>query len=161
MSLHPHPPQHRAPQLGHLLASCLRGPLSCHRNSIRPKTSRKVRNFDWCCPTLTDTSPGAAGEGKGDQVPETPADEAGSSATGMDEEGDAPEWAGPQSSKPKKKKMSGKKKGKKNSPRPPSWAAVNNVGELVEKVDSGGEDPPVIGETPHAKAEKTAEASGK
>ena len=113
-------------------------------------------------------------------APGTPAEETASSAVEGEEDGGQPESAGPISkSKSKKekdkekkkererKKAAAKKKGEKNSPRPPSKETVNVVdnpavqdrkpvatapvdipkgegeGELVEKVDSG-EDSAVI-----------------
>ena len=113
---------------------------------------------------------------------ETPADEGGSSAVEVEEEGGASEWGFP--SKPKKKKKSRKIKGE-NSPRSSSGATVNDVdnpieqdikpvtsdpvdvpgGEgddvLVDKADSGGEDSAVFVDAPLAETEveKAADAT--
>ena len=114
---------------------------------------------------------------------ETPADEAGSSAVEVEEEGGTGEPGTP--SKPKKKKKSKKKKGEKNSPRPASGATVNDVdnpieqetkpvpsdpvdvpggegdGVLVDKADSSGEDSAVFVDASQAETEieKAADAT--
>jgi len=113
---------------------------------------------------------------------ETPADEAGSPAVEVEEEGGADELGTPSKSKRKKDK-SKKKKGEKNCPRPASGATVNNVdnpieqetkpvtsnpvdvpggeGLLVEKADSSGEDSAVFVDAPLAETEveKAADAT--
>ena len=114
---------------------------------------------------------------------ETPADEAGSSAVEVEEEGGAGEPGTP--SKSKRKRKSKKKKGEKNSPRPASGATVNDVdnpieqdlkpvtsdpvdvpggegdGVLVDKADSSGEDSAVFVDAPLAETEveKVADAT--
>ena len=115
---------------------------------------------------------------------ETPADEAGSPAIGVEEEGGAGEPGTPSKAKRKKGK-SKKKKGEKNSPHPASGATVNDVdnpieqdikpvtsdpvdvpggegdGVLVDKADSSGEDSAVFVDAPLAETEveKAADAS--
>jgi hypothetical protein len=116
---------------------------------------------------------------------ETPADEAGSSALEVDEEGGGTGEPGTPGKTSKKKKKTKKKKGEKNSPRPASGAAVNDVdnpieqepkpvtsdpvhvpdgegdGVLVEKADSSGEDSAVFVDAPQAESEveKAADAT--
>jgi hypothetical protein len=116
-------------------------------------------------------------------APGTPAEETVSSAVEGEEDGAGPESASTPS-KGKKKPKKKKKKGEKNSPHPPSKETVNVVdnpavqdrkpvatapvdipkgegeGELVEKVDSGEEEPAVIVEMPPADAGKTADDTG-
>jgi hypothetical protein len=123
-------------------------------------------------------------------APDTPGEDAASSAVDLEDDGGAPGSAVTQNKKrrrPKKKKM----KGEKNSPRPPSGATVNDVdnsiaqdpkpvaaapvdvhipvpipsgegeGELVEKVDSSGDDGAVLVEKPpQVEAKKAADGTG-
>ena len=123
--------------------------------------------------TTTEMSPSSV---------ETPADEAGSSAVEVEEEGGAGEWGIP--SKPNKKKKPRKMKGE-NSPRSSSGATVNDVdnpieqdlkpvtsdpvdvpggegdGILVDKADSSSEDSAVFMDAPLAEVEveKVADAN--